>query len=216
MPRLTQVSRTNASSEVLTAYNAVFGDRDPVSDPGTATGTRGDWWTTMALVPDILKSLSEQLQMIASPRRQLPAQLRELANVRAGFVRGSQFVFSQHSKLARAVGVSPDHLAGIPSWAVADVFTPRERAVLAYVDEVILQNGRVQDATVATLKEHLGDAEILELTVSALVYDLHAVLTRALRLEYDDIEERVTEVPAPAGFSEQSLLVLAGGTDDPE
>ncbi|MFM8906312.1 MAG: hypothetical protein ACKOIZ_01655, partial [Actinomycetota bacterium] len=27
------------------ALQIVFGDRDPVAQPGTATGTPGDWWT---------------------------------------------------------------------------------------------------------------------------------------------------------------------------
>ena len=31
------------------------------------------------------------------------------------------------------------------------------------------------------------------------MYDLHATMCRALRLEYDDVDERITEVPAPEG-----------------
>ena len=33
-------------------YERLFGDRDPVVSPGTATGTPGNWWTVFALVPD--------------------------------------------------------------------------------------------------------------------------------------------------------------------
>ena len=39
MPRLRQVSRADADSSVLPLYDALFGDRDPVKEPGTATGT---------------------------------------------------------------------------------------------------------------------------------------------------------------------------------
>lgn len=47
--------RLDATSPgVLAAYDFVFGDRCPVEQPGTADGTRGDWWTTYALVPDVL------------------------------------------------------------------------------------------------------------------------------------------------------------------
>jgi hypothetical protein len=28
---------------------------------------------------------------------------------------------------------------------------------------------------------------------------MHAIMSRALRLEYDDVPERIVEVPAPAG-----------------
>ena len=34
-------------------YDFLFGERDPVAEPGTSTGTPGDWWTVFALVPDI-------------------------------------------------------------------------------------------------------------------------------------------------------------------
>src|SRR5260370_24248263 len=54
MGRLRQVSRAEASPEIRELYKQFFGDRDPVAQPGTATGTPGDYWTTFALVPDLL------------------------------------------------------------------------------------------------------------------------------------------------------------------
>ena len=30
-----------------------------------------------------------------------------------------------------------------------------------------------------------------------MTYELHATMCRALRLEYDDVDERVVEIPAP-------------------
>ena len=56
MPVLRQVSRSEVTDEIVTAYyDRLFGDRDPVAEPGTATGTPGDWWTVFALAPDIFK-----------------------------------------------------------------------------------------------------------------------------------------------------------------
>ena len=53
MPRLREVSRSEADESILPLYDALFGaDRDPVKHPGTATGTPGNWWTVFALVPD--------------------------------------------------------------------------------------------------------------------------------------------------------------------
>ena len=63
----------------------------------------------------------------------------------------------------------------------------------------MLQNGRVQDATFDALKAHLSDEEILELTYITALYEMHAIVTRALRLEYDDVPERIVEVAAPVG-----------------
>ena len=47
------------------------------------------------------------------------------------------------------------------------------------------------------MKEYFSDEEILELTYITCTYDMHATICKALRLEYDDIEERVKEVPIP-------------------
>ena len=56
---------------------------------------------------------------------------------RAGYARGSLFVFSQHCKALRAAGYSEAHIEAIPSWGSSDLFTPLERAVLAYTDDLV-------------------------------------------------------------------------------
>ena len=96
------------------------------------------------------------------------------------------------------MGVSQAQLDAIPHWQIADVFDAKQRLVLAYTDALVLQNGRVSGAVVDGLKGAFGDEGVLILGYAVLTYSLHAASCRALRLEYDDIEERVVEVPAPA------------------
>jgi len=57
--------------------------------------------------------------------------------------------------------------------------------------------GLVHDVVFETLKKHLSEEGILALTYVVNMYSLHAVSTKALRLEYDDVPERVTEIPVP-------------------
>ncbi len=197
MPRLRQVPRAEAPADIRTVYDMLFGDRDPVAEPGTATGTPGNWWTVFALVPDCFRHAVAGFAFYRSADRVLDPKLRELGQIRAGFLRESQFVFSQHCKAARGVGLSEAQVEAIPSWSGSDLFSPVERAVLAYVDELVLQNGRVQDATFERLHAHQSDEQILELTYVTALYEMHAIMTRALRLEYDDVDERVVEVPEP-------------------
>ena len=199
MPRLRQVPRAEATPEVAQMYSRLFGERDPVVSPGTATGTPGNWWTVFALVPEIFNSAVAQFGMFSSPKRSLTPYQRELALTRAGFAAGSQFVFSQHSKAARAAKVPEDKLAAIPSWASAEVFDAQDRAILAYTDDLILADGRVQDPTFERLKSFLSDEAILELTFAVCTYRLHATMCRALQLEYDEVPERIVEIAAPAG-----------------
>jgi alkylhydroperoxidase family enzyme len=80
---------------------------------------------------------------------------------------------------------------------VSDEFDAQERAVLAYVDALVLEHGRVQEAVFDALRAFLDDEAILELSYAIGTYTLHATLSRALRLEYDDVPERVVEIPAP-------------------
>lgn len=209
MPRLRQVPRAEAGPEITRLYEMLFGDRDPVAEPGTATGTPGDWWTVVALVPEIFKHCVAGFALYRNSK--LDAQLRELGQTRAGFARGSQFVFSQHCKSMRSVGFSEEKIEAIPTWNIADCFTPIERAVLAYTDELVLQGGRVQDGTFAALREHLSEEEILELTYVTLTYELHATMCRALRLEYDDVEERIVEIPAPSSAASRDIMADISG-----
>ena len=198
MPRLRQVPRSEAAPSVHPLYDLLFGpDRDPVAEPGTATGAPGDWWTVFALVPDVFDHAVGGFALYQSPRRHLDPQLRELGQTRVGWARASQFVFSQHCKSCRTAGISEEKIAAIPSWSVAECFTPIERAVLAYTDALVYDGGRVADDVFAALQAALTDEEILELTYITALYDMHAVMSRALRTEFDDRDEAIVEIPAP-------------------
>jgi len=198
MARIAPLSRADAPPEIVRRYDEVFGEgRDPVAEPGTPTGTPGDWWTIWARVPGILSAFSAYSYRNAP----LDPALRELAIIRTGYARQSQFVFSQHCKVGRKNGLPDEKIAAIPYWTVAEVFSSIERAVLAYVDGQILEGGRVHDKVFEILKTQLSDEEILILTYLINAYALHATSTRALRLEYDNVPERIVEVPAPEGKS---------------
>jgi len=213
MPRLRQVSRAAASEAVQKLYDALFGPgRDPVEQPGTATGTPGDWWTVFALVPDCLNHAVAGFQFYRDRGRRISPRLRELGQARAGFARGSQFVFSQHCKALRAIGFSEEQIEAIPGWSSASCFDEVERAVLAYTDDLVLSGGRVADSTFEVLKKHLSDEEILEFTYITCTYEMHATMSRALQLEYDNVAERVVEVPIPD--SENRNIDFMSAVDD--
>jgi alkylhydroperoxidase family enzyme len=208
MPRLRQVSKADADPFAKQLYKVLFGERDPVKEPGTATGTPGNWWTVFALVPDAFKHTTEGFQFYRSPNRKLSPKLRELGQIRAGWARGSQFVFSQHCKASRDVGLTEAQIKAIPYWPIADVWSPVERAVLAYTDCLVLMGGRVPEEIFTEMKKHMSDEEILEFTYITTTYEMHATMSRALRLEYDDVDERVVEIAAPAGASADVMSMV--------
>ena len=210
MPRLRQVPRDEVNDPlVLSVYHRLFGDRDPVSAPGTAMGTPGNWWTVFALAPHILEHFVQCSRMYLGAKMRLDPMLRELAQTRIGWINASQFVYSQHCKMSRSAGLSEEQVSAIKEWQTADCFDPCQRTVLAYTDCLVSQRGRVPDGVFAKLKTYLSDPEILELTYIACCYDGYAVLTRALRLEFDDRDDPIVEVAAPETYDGGDFM---GGT----
>ena len=148
--------------------------------------------------PDVMEHACRGFALYASPDRKLGPKLRELGQTRAGYVIGSQFVFSQHCKACRAYGFSEEKIEALKAWQIADVFTPLERALLAYTDALVLGFGRVDDAVFEAIRAGgLDDEAILEFTYITMMYCMHAVISRALRLEYDNRDDPVTEIAAP-------------------
>lgn len=62
------------------------------------------------------------------------------------------------------------------------------------------------------LREQLGEEEILELTYITCTYDMHATISKALRLKFDDVDDPITEVAAPEGSSADSTNRADGKT----
>ena len=206
MPRLREVPRAEVESPlVLSMYDRLFGDRDPVSEPGTSTGTPGDWWTVFANSPDVMEHACRGFALYASPDRKIGAELRELGQTRAGWLVGSQFVFSQHCKSCRAYGFPEEKIEALKAWAISDLFSPLERAVLAYTDALVLGFGRVDDAVFDALRKHLDDEAIMELTYITMMYSMHAVISVALRLEFDNRDDPIVEVAAPDDYTPENL-----------
>ena len=208
MPRLKQAGREAGNQYANQIFDLLFGDRDPIAEPGTETGTPGNWWTVFNIVPDAFEHTTEGFRFYRSPERKLDPKLRELGQTRAGYAVGSQFVFSQHCKASRDVGLTEEQISSIPHWGAAACYSEIERAVLAYTDALVLERGRVSDGVFDALKAHLSDEEILELTYVTCTYMMHAVMSRALRLEYDDVDERVVEVAAPDGRGQDVMSMV--------
>ena len=201
MPRLKQAGREAGNETANRMFDFLFGDKDPIQQPGsdtrTATGTPGNWWTVFNIVPDAFNHTLDGFRFYQSKSRKLSAKLRELGQTRVGYTVGSKFVYSQHCKASRLAGLSEEQIQAIAHWSTANCYDETEKAVLAYVDALALQHGRVSDELFARLKELLSDEEILELTYVSCTYLMHAVMSKALRLEFDDMDDPIQEVPSP-------------------
>ena len=85
---------------------------------------------------------------------------------------------------------------------------------------MLLYGGRVPEGTFAELRAHLDDEQILELTYITCLYEMHAMMSRALRTEWDDRDDPVVEVPGPHDSLAPEVGVepgrtASGSTPDP-
>ena len=175
-------------------YDFLFGDRDPVAEPGTSSGTPGDWWTVFALVPAVFDHAVGGFGVYRGSESVLDPKLRELGQCRAGWARGSQFVFSQHCKAMRTAGFTEEQVQAIPFGAARRAGRRSRPPCSRTPTASCYDGGRVPDSVFDALKAELTDEQILYLTYITALYDMHAVMSKALRTEYDNREEPIVEI----------------------
>jgi AhpD family alkylhydroperoxidase len=96
----------------------------------------------------------------------LEYSLYELVKMRASQINGCAYCLHMHSKDARAAGETEDRLHLLVAWRESSLYTPRERAALAWTESLtnLAQTG-APDADYDGLKEHFTEVEIVNLTL---------------------------------------------------
>lgn len=107
----------------------------------------------------------------------LPADLRQIAVLRAGFVAGCDYVIRQHSALARDVGLSDAAIAAVREGAAhPSALNQTQQAVLTFADEVI-RDASASDGALAAVRRHLDDNQLMDLM---MVIGLYMMLSRLI------------------------------------
>ena len=202
MPRLRLVSRAETTDPlVLFLYDRKFPGRDPATEPGTtASGAPGNYEAVLAHSPDLLEHAVRGFHLKQTKARRLPLRYMELAITRVGWACGCRWMFSEHSKILRGLDVAEATIAAIPNWQIHDGFSAAERAVLAYADCLALDHGRTPDGLFAELQVHFDEEQLIELTYITSMFVMNAGMIRALKLEHDDADEPVREMPSPPDY----------------
>lgn len=116
--------------------------------------------------PDAFKAVYA-LEEYVSEKSGLDRPLIHLLKLRASQINGCAYCVDMHVKEARASGLSEQWIALVSVWREASVFTPKERAFLAWVDSVTrIADTGIPDADYAGLKPHFSDEETVNLTVA--------------------------------------------------
>jgi AhpD family alkylhydroperoxidase len=122
------------------------------------------------------------------PGGTLPRRESELVILRVAHLRDCRYEFEHHVRLGRRAGVDADDVERVVAGPEAPGWSPRERAMLAAVDQ-LHRDGDVDDRVWDDLRAHLDERAAIELVVLAAHYEMLATVIATLRVE-PDIERR--------------------------
>ena len=95
--------------------------------------------------------------------------LIELVKLRASYLNGCAYCIDMHTKDARAEGETEQRLYAVPVWRETPFYSPRERAALAFTEEVTnIRHGGVSDEVYDEARKHFTDVELVNLTMAII------------------------------------------------
>lgn len=119
------------------------------------------------LSPELFKKLSELAMALNSSV--IDVNTRDLVNIRASQLNGCAFCLDMHVKEAKIHGESELRLYHVAIWRESNLFSPRERAALAWTEAVTkLPEGGIPDALYERVRGELSEKEISDLTFSIM------------------------------------------------
>ena len=110
--------------------------------------------------------------------------LREMAIVRVGHLSRSAYELAQHNRFIADLGVSPEKIAGLGTDIRHPAFTDVEQAVLAFTDDIVA-NVRASDESLAALRRHFSDRQVVELIMLIGNYRMLCMLLETCGVEIE-------------------------------
>ncbi|HVC35094.1 MAG TPA: carboxymuconolactone decarboxylase family protein [Chloroflexota bacterium] len=80
-------------------------------------------------------------------------------------------------------GASADQIAAVADWATSDLFSPAEKAALAFAEGTTSTPADVSDAVFAEARRHFSEPQLVELAATAAMENYRARFNRAFLVE---------------------------------
>jgi alkylhydroperoxidase family enzyme len=114
---------------------------------------------------------------------EIDGQSRELAVIRVAILNNVEYVQRAHGPAyALKEGLTPEQVSALANWRDSQLFSERQRALLAYTD-AMTREIKVPDEIFAEVRKHFSERQTVELTMLIGAYNM---LTRFLQaLEVD-------------------------------
>jgi AhpD family alkylhydroperoxidase len=135
------------------------------------------------LAPDAYRHFLQLEALIAG---HVDRKLFHLIKLRASQINGCAFCIGMHTDEALRDGEPPERLTLLDAWAESSLYSDKERAALAWVEEVTLiaDSGAGKESFEA-LKEHFSEEEIAWLTLAIVQINSWNRMAISSRAQYD-------------------------------
>jgi AhpD family alkylhydroperoxidase len=108
-----------------------------------------------------LQSLGHYLRTATT----LDAVLIGLVDLRSSQLNGCGFCIGMHTNELKHAHEPDSRINAVANWRNSDAFTPRERAALAWTEEITnIQDGHASDEAYAAVSEYFKDKDLVDLT----------------------------------------------------
>jgi alkylhydroperoxidase family enzyme len=111
----------------------------------------------------------------------LPVRDRELATLRVGWLCRVPFIWGEHVKHGKRIGLTAEEIERVTQGSQAPRWNEHDRAILRAVEE-LLEESMISDATWTTLSKTLDAKLLVELTALVGQYQALGYLQNALRI----------------------------------
>ena len=123
-------------------------------------------------------------------------KLLALAGTKAACMIGCQFCLDIGSHISLQAGVTQEQLSQLHAYRESPAFSPQERLVLEYAEEMCQTPVSISDDLFARLKEQFTNEQIIELSTAIAIENFRARFNNALDI-------------TPAGFTESTACALS-------
>lgn len=132
----------------------------------------------VANAPDIFIAYAGMARAIRSDNH-VPRPIRELAILRTLQMENGEYEIGQHTRMARSCGMSDEQLAALTAWRTSTLFSPEQRAVLAWVEGMATADGP-DAASYDAMAKFFDPHAVVEITLTAGFYAMSGRTTKAL------------------------------------
>ncbi|HEV2650618.1 MAG TPA: carboxymuconolactone decarboxylase family protein [Rhizomicrobium sp.] len=117
-----------------------------------------------AAAPNAIKTVMAMENYVKESGLEMP--LIELVKMRASQINGCAFCLNMHSHDARAAGETEQRLHVLPAWRETTLYTPRERAALAWTEALtLISETHAPDDVYEEARAQFNDKELTDLTL---------------------------------------------------